>query len=472
MIRKSLANKLILSYLAVALLTILVVTLVIRLNSGQQFFNLVMEQQAALLNDEAAYYYLSTGSWNGFFEYYHSSFRDVPPSGGVQPFDQSPAQSESPPHGAFPREIRGRHGLVDLDYRAIIPFAGANIGDVVPAAYRKNLIPVEVNGETVAWIIPDTRFQFQLSAEEQIFLQRTNRAILLAGLAGVFGAVLMGVLLARGLLRPVRSLMDASLKMAAGDLEQRVPVQSHDELGQLSQTFNQMSADLARSDQQRRQLTADVTHDLSTPLQVIAGYVEMLEDDPGMLTPARVETIKHEIDLLRRLVSDMSLLATADAKELQLDLEPVSAIELLTSVAGRYEALAGKDDKRIEVSTDPNSPVLLVDPSRMAQVLGNLVDNAIRYTPAGGVVRLNACDKDGQVELRVQDEGPGIHPDDLPYVFNRFYRAGKARSGNPGKMGLGLAIARALVQAQGGQIHIETEGDGRGTAFVITFPTV
>jgi signal transduction histidine kinase len=153
-----------------------------------------------------------------------------------------------------------------------------------------------VDGQTVAWILPDTSFQFKLSPEEQLFMQRTILAIGLAALAGILVAVAMGFFLAGRLLEPIRSLTRASKALARGELQQQVPVTSQDELGQLTTTFNRMSSDLVKADQQRKRMTADITHDLSTPLQVISGYMEMLEEGEVTLTPQRIEIIKTEID--------------------------------------------------------------------------------------------------------------------------------------------------------------------------------
>lgn len=471
-IRASLQSKLILSYLAVALLTVLVVTVFIRLTSGERFYELVVEQQAGLLRDEAVYYYEQTGTWEGFAEYYQDSLRPErePPPEGQPPTEGDRFSGSGPVPGGLPREIRGLHGLVDTSFRALFPYKGFALGDTVPSEFLNARIPVEVEGETVAWIIPDEGIRNQLSTEEEAFLTRTNRAILLAAAAGILGAVLMGILLARNFLKPVRNLILASRQMAGGDLEQQVPVESQDELGQLSRTFNQMSADLARSDRQRRQLTADITHDLSTPLQVIAGYMEMLEDEEVQLTSERIRIIMNEIEQLRRLVGDLSLLTTADAKELNMDLEVIEPEAILAQIRNAYQGIARKEGKIVEIQVMPATPPVFADPGRMVQVISNLVDNALRYTPVGGEIRLTARGVEGKVEIRVKDSGTGIHPDDLPYVFDRFYRADKSRSGNNGKLGLGLAIAKALVVAQGGSITVESIPEEPGTTFVLTFP--
>jgi signal transduction histidine kinase len=322
--------------------------------------------------------------------------------------------------------------------------------------------------QTIAWIIPDTKFQFKLNAEEELFLQRTNLAIGLAALAGVIAAVGMGIFLAGGLLKPIRRLTKASQKLAHGELDQQVPVTSQDELGQLTATFNQMSADLARADQQRKRLTADITHDLSTPLQIISGYMEMFEDGVVSMTQQRIEVIKTEVDHLRRLVSDLTTLTQVEAGGLDIQMEPVKPAALLEHIYQTYQPIADRQGVALEMKASADLPQIQVDEGRMQQVLKNLVENALRYTPDGGSIQLSAV-HNGSVELRVTDSGSGIDAEDLLYVFDRFYQADKARGANTGKMGLGLAICKALVTAQGGRIAAESAGRGQGASMVITF---
>lgn len=453
--RRSLKGKLILSYLAVALITVLVVSALIRLTSGQFMLNLVVDQQTALLKESAQAYYIANATLDGFFDSYSQSFPRRPPPG--QPGD--PSQ---------PPDLRGLHGLVDTKYRALIPTFGYDIGQVVPADRIEQAIPVEVDGQTIAWILPDTGLQFKLSAEEQLFLQRTTLAIGLAALAGVLAALLIGFLLAGGLLRPIRRLTQASQALARGDLQQQVPVTSQDELGQLTVTFNQMSADLARADEQRKRMTADITHDLGTPLQVISGYVEMLEEGEVALTPQRIEIIKTEIEHLRRLVGDLSTLTQVEANALDILLQPVQPMQLLKRIYQAYQPIAARQGVDLVLENPGQIPSILVDEGRMLQVLKNLLENALRYTSRGGRIVLSAALGEC-VELRVSDSGEGIEAEDLPYVFDRFYRADKARGVNSGKMGLGLAICKALVTAQGGTITAASPGKGQGTSMVIKF---
>lgn len=358
--------------------------------------------------------------------------------------------------------------MVDTDYRALMPTMGYGVGQTVPKELIQKTIPVQVDGKTIALILPDTALQFQLSPEEQLFLQRTTIAIGVAALAGVLAAVGIGFFLASRLLKPIRMLTQASQAMARGDLNQRVPVTSQDELGQLTTTFNQMSADLDHADQQRKRMTADITHDLSTPLQIISGYIEMLEAGEVTLTPQRIEIIKTELGHLRRLVGDLTTLAQVEAGALDIQLETVQPDELLKRVYQAFQPIAAHKGVALTLNVPQQAPAICADEGRMFQVLKNLLENALRYTPKDGTIELGA-QAGAQVQLRVKDSGEGIDAEDLPYVFDRFYRADKARGGNSGKMGLGLAICKALVVAQGGSIAAESAGKGYGATMVITF---
>lgn len=457
--KRSLKAKFILSYLAVALLTVLVVSALIRLTSGQSLMNLVVQQETADLKNAVQVYYSEFGTLEGFSNYYLFTRITDLDYGVMDHMDRPPMD----------REIRILHGLVDNNRIALLPFAGLKIGDLVADEFMKQSIAVEVDGETIAYILPETKYQFALNAEEQLFLRRTNMAIGLAALAGIIAAVIIGYLLAGRLIRPIRRLTTASQQLAAGDLQQQVPVTSQDELGQLTSTFNKMSADLFEADQKRKRLTADITHDLSTPLQIVSGYIEMLEGQEVTLSPERIDVIKTEIEHLRRLVGDMTTLTQAESGGLEMQLQPIDPVNLMDYIQRTYEPLARQKSIELELIVDEKLPLINIDEGRMVQVLKNLMDNALRHTPAGGSIRLSG-EMTNEVSIRVRDSGEGIEAEDLPYVFDRFYRADKNRSGNSGKMGLGLAICRALVNAQGGTISVESAGKGEGTIFILRFP--
>lgn len=466
--KRSLQGKLIFSYLIVALITVLVVSALIRLTSGQSLMNLVVDQQTTSLKEAAQTYYAANGTLEGFIDYYSQTLPKAP----------NPDQQANPPQpeqqgNPLPQDqkdgIRGLQGLVDTQYRAILPTFGYQVGETVPSDKLANAVAVAVDGKTVAWIIPDTQHQFKLSSEEQLFLKRTSLAIGLAALAGVLAAVGMGFFLSRRLTGPIRRLTQASQALSGGNLQQEVPVTSQDELGQLTTTFNRMSADLFQADQQRRRMTADITHDLSTPLQIISGYIEMLEAQEVTLTPQRIEIIKTEIEHLRRLVGDLTTLSQVEAGGLEIQLGPVQPASLLERIYQAYQPITARQGIELKLDATQGLPDILVDEGRMLQVLKNLIENALRYTPQGGEIRLGATLHEDRIQLRVCDSGSGIDAEDLPYVFDRFYRADKSRSGNSGKMGLGLAICKALVTAQGGSIAAESAGKDQGTTMIITF---
>ncbi len=452
--RRSLKGKMILSYLAVALITVLVVSALIWLTSGQSFMSLVMDQQTAALTQLVQDYYAENHTLAGFYKVYSQSSQGNLP----QPLNNG--------HGGPPdkHQVRGIAGLVDTGYMALIPTYGYQVGDTVPESRVKSPIAVTSNGQTIAYIIPDTSLQFQLSPEEQQFLQRSMLAITLAAIAGVVASVGIGIFLASRLLKPIRSLTRA---MAAGVLEQQVPVTSQDELGQLTATFNQMRADLVKADQQRKRLTADITHDLSTPLQIISGYIEMLEEGEVTLTQQRIDIIKTEMEHLRRLVGDLTTLTQAEAGGLDMQLEPIEPGALLEKVYHTFQPIAEKKGVSLLLDVPDTNLLIQADEGRMAQVLKNLLENALRYTPAGGTICIGMRSGD-KVQLWIKDSGEGIDAEDLPYVFDRFYQADKARSANAGKMGLGLAICKALVSAQGGSISAQSAGKTHGTTMTIT----
>ena len=281
--------------------------------------------------------------------------------------------------------------------------------------------------------------------------------------------MLLGVLLARAIARPVRELTAATRAVAEGKLGRQVAVRSKDELGELAQSFNQMSADLARANKLRRQMTADIAHDLRTPLSIILGYTEALNDGKLPGTPEMYAAMHGEAQHLQRLIDDLRTLSLADAGELPLTRVQIAPQTLLERIASAYRVQAEQRKIVLQVIAAPDLPPLDVDPDRMAQVFKNLIDNALRHTPPGGQITLAAEQDDRAVHLFVRDTGAGIAPEDLPYVFERFYRGDEARQQEDGASGLGLAIARSLVEAHGGSIAVESVL-GQGTRFTIAIP--
>ena len=230
-----------------------------------------------------------------------------------------------------------------------------------------------------------------------------------------------------------------------------------------------MAAGLQHADRQRRNMTADIAHELRTPLTIIKGKLEGILDGVYPGTPEHIAPVLEEAELLERLIEDLRLLSLAEAGQLPLHREEVPVAELLDDVQRKFAAPAAAQQITIVVDKDAGLPSVDVDPQRMQQVLGNLVANSLRHTPPGGTIDLGAARHNGRVAITVHDTGRGIAPDDLPHVFDRFWRADRARSRQGSGAGLGLAIARQLVEAHGGQIGAASPA-GQGTTITIELP--
>jgi signal transduction histidine kinase len=329
--------------------------------------------------------------------------------------------------------------------------------------------PVEVDGITVGTVISSGEPP-ELSNRETDYLERTNRALLYAAGGAALLALILGIFLARGLTSPLRELTDATRLLAKGQLGQQVVVSSRDEIGELGSAFNQMSSELKRLVDQRQQMTADIAHDLRTPLTVIDGYIEAMQDSVLEATPERLETIHKEVQHLKRLVADLRTLSLAEAGQLSLNPVGVAPQELLAQVEAAYRLAAEQKGVEMTLLESEDSPEIKVDPDRMMQVLSNLLDNALRHTPAGGNIQLKVEKVQSWVDLIVVDSGEGISPETLPYIFDRFYRGDHARQETRGESGLGLAIANSIIVMHGGELKAHSDGAGKGSTFTVRLP--
>jgi signal transduction histidine kinase len=439
--------KLTLAFLLVSLIAAGLAAMLIWGKISNEFNRYLEDQRQNSFVVAVTTYYQSNHAWEGVDAYLRQ--QELLP----------PLEETDPPPQPFV--------LVDQDRAVVVASAPYQVGEKVKKGEMGKGIPIEIDGQVVGTVI-STGQPLVRRPIDQKYVDQINQALWIAGLSGVLIALFLGILIARSLTRPVRELTDATRSMARGELNQQVPVRSADELGELATAFNQMSTDLARANQSRRQMTADIAHDLRNPLTVIGGYLESLKDGKLKATPERFEIMLSEVHQLQRLVDDLRTLSLADAGELAIHKQPVSAEELLERVAAAYQPHADDQNITLALEVPPGLPEILADPERIEQVLGNLLSNALRYTPQGGKIRLGAYQQDSSLVLSVQDNGSGIPPEILPDIFERSFRGDSSRSG--AESGLGLAIAKSIVGLHGGSI--QAESDGTGSKFSITLPVV
>jgi signal transduction histidine kinase len=302
------------------------------------------------------------------------------------------------------------------------------------------------------------------------FLQSVWWQLLAAAAISAGIALLMARWLARGMTQPLRDMAHAARRMERGDYSTRVHARSRDEVGQLTEAFNTMSAELEGVERLRRDLVANVSHELKTPITAIRAHLENLLDGVERPDPETLQVMLTQSERLGRLVDQLLDLSRLESGDVPLDREPVPLGPLVSQVLTEIDV--ARADRGVTVSSEvpENLPPALADRERVHQVLFNLVDNAVRYTPSGGAVTVSAHRHNGSVEIEVQDTGVGIPAEHLPRLFERFYRVDTSRSrDDDGGTGIGLAIARSVVEAHGGQIHAQSE-PGRGSTFTFELP--
>lgn len=291
---------------------------------------------------------------------------------------------------------------------------------------------------------------------------------LLAGAVAASIALVLARVLARGMTKPLRQMARAAAGMATGDYSQRVEITSRDEVGQLAQTFNKMSAELAGTERLRRDLVANVSHELKTPITALRAHLENLLDGVEEPDPATLEVMLAQSDRLSRLVDQLLELSRLESGDLPLHKEPMALRPLVDQVMSEVEVARGAG---VGVHNEVRSDLahLDADQERVHQVLFNLLDNAVRFTPEGGEVTVTASRENGRCTVSVLDTGPGVDAEHLPRLFERFYRVDPARSRAGGGTGIGLAIAKSVVEAHGGRIWAESS-PGQGSAFRFDLP--
>jgi signal transduction histidine kinase len=341
--------------------------------------------------------------------------------------------------------------LLDSQDRIVVEH-GRPIDPADRPAYQpingQEIIPIVVNGAVVGKLIlgqniqpPERRFTFNFLAP----------VVMLSVLLAVF-ATLIGLLLTRRVVSPLAEVIAAAEEITGGNLQTRVRVQAPDDLRDLSDSFNKMAEALERNDHERRDMLANIAHELRTPLTVLRGRLEGIMDGVYPADESHIGPVLEETYLLERLVDDLRLLTLAESHQLHFEKSEVNLIDITNRSINMFQAEAGEKGIDLKLDTNLENALVFADPQRTEQVIGNLVANALRYVPDGGRVWVEIVQVDDELILSINDNGPGMPASDLPYIFNRFWRGEKSRSRASGGAGLGLAIAKLLIDEQGGRM--------------------
>ena len=459
---RSISTKLIIAFLSIGIVSVAVIFITVRGNTRREFINFLSDQSQSNIVTTLTNYYQQTGSWDGVeFLMIDNNERPQPgmgmgPGGG--------------PHMVMMEPFI----LVDSNGFVLVSNGRYTLGEKISENELELGQPINLNNEVIGILLPLGE-PFRGNPRELEFINRTNLSLLYASFIGAAIALFLGIFLSRTITRPIRELTQATNAVSKGDLKQQVTIHSNDEIGNLAKAFNKMSTELSRSVNTRKQMTADIAHELRTPLSLILGHAEAVHD--GVLPPTKenFEIIREEAARLEHLVDDLRTLSLADAGELSINLQTIEPGQLLQEVASLYKVQTQKKNISLKLDIAPHLPKLELDPGRMTQVITNILDNALRHTPENGQIVISAKQAESQVEIAIQDSGIGLSPDNLNRIFERFYRADSSRQREDGGSGLGLAIAKSIVQAHNGQLSAESDlvpkGEaGSGLRVIISLP--
>jgi two-component system OmpR family sensor kinase/two-component system sensor histidine kinase BaeS len=474
---RSLSVKLIGAFAVVIVVSAVITYVVAALTLPNQFSLYVSgrgQLEAAIWAPVFAGYYAQNGGWDGV-----ETLAKGLPSASVS------SESGGRGRGAGARRgpttagsVGDRFVLVDADGRVVLDSYAETTGRTLEGDDLALGAPVMTDGELVGTLLIAAPESGAFAALTDDFLSALNRGALLAATVAGLVAILLAGVLVRQMIAPLRNLQSAANAIASGDLSQRVEVTSGDELGSVGRTFNQMAETLERGERLRRNMMADIAHELRTPLTVIQGQVEALLDGVFPLTPDQLTPIHDQTILLARLVADLRDLALAEAGKLTLDCRPTVVGDVARRVAAAVDPIAVENGINLTVTLPPDLPAVSADGERLKQVLHNLLSNALRHTPQGGQITISVelasalspvAPSPSNLLVTVTDTGSGISEEELPYIFDRFYRADRSRSEVGGGSGLGLSISRGIVEAHGGRIWAESQ-PGSGTQITFTLP--
>ncbi len=447
---RSISIKLLLAFVLVSLMGTALLFGLARWSSNQEIQNYYFDQVSAEVIPALEEYYRGSGSWEGLAWIWPVIWEEIGQGKGAG--------------GNFVT-------VVDLSGRVVLESMGFHLGEFAPADAIAGGTAIMVDGEQVGTAIfpgPPLRDEFQ---RRDPFIDRINRALQYSAIGAAAIALIFGFFLSRTFSRPILDLTAAAKVAAKGDLTWRVEVRSKDELGELAKAFNQMISDLDRQIGSRRQMTADIAHELRTPISIILGHADAISE--GVLAPSRetFEVIRGEAERLERMVKDLRTLSMADVGELPLEFVEIEPAKLAADVVESSANLALEKQIELRTDVDAGTPVFMGDVDRLMQVFRNVLNNAIHFTPQGGTIRMSAegTDTGEGVLFKITDGGPGVDAEALDRIFDRFYRVDAARQRDTDGSGLGLAIARSIVTQHGGKIWAEC-APGEGLTILVALP--
>lgn len=455
--------RLTLAFTLVVLIGIGAVALLVDSAIGRDFRSFVARNEIELgsggLVDALTDHFEQHGNWVSVA----SIFSQI----GQRPFPDRAAAPEQRGLGRFRPEIL----LADASGRIVFHNHNRRVNEQLSRPDRDTAIELQSGGSAIGYLVFVPGSIDALQPIEQEFIEQARRTLLLAALLSGSAGIVLGLALSRNLAQPLSRLASAARAIAAKDLTQRVEPSGTAEVIEVGRAFNEMAASLEKAEELRRNLVADVAHELRTPLTVLQGNLSALLDGVYPLEMSEIAKLYDESRLLHRLVDDLRELSQAESGQLHLDLQALDLSDVIRSAVEAFSAPAKEKQVSLTHDLSPNLPQVRADSERIAQVLRNLLTNALRHTPRNGSISISAAAVESWVEVNVSDTGEGIAPDDLPHVFDRFWRGDRSRARESGNTGLGLAIARHLIESHSGQIGAESQGlSDKGSRFWFKLP--
>ena len=460
---KSLLTKILFALIASAVLAVLLNTVLTRVALNQGFVRFLEQQEERQLHNlapEVLEYYQREGSWEALRDHPRRWMRLLaegrpegfrPPDEAPEEFSRRPPPDKSHRHGGSEGRLWRRLFLLDQEKQWV-----AGVRD--PDLEKAHVLPIESEGVVVAYLgfqpAPEVA-----SPEARRYIAFQNQVFVVSVLLAILVSAALGYFLARHLSRPVSRVRETVQVLTQGKFDARAEVNSRDEIGDLARHVNRLARTLEKNESARRRWTADVAHELRTPLAVLSAELDALRDGVRGFSDHTLDSLGEEVDHLKKLVADLQTLALADAGALNVRLEPTDLAALLRGVlesfASRFEA-AG-----LVVESDmPDALEIPADPQRLRQLAHNLLENSCRYTRQGGTVRISLAAEEQQAVLLLEDSEPGVDAGDLDRLFDRFYRVDASRARAGGGSGLGLSICRTIVEAHQGEISAQASSLG------------